>query len=876
MQKIVFQPRKDCLKLYKYDYVKFFSPKNEIEENDKLAYIKMFIETDLWFMVFFVMGVEPAHHPFVIKACHEVENGPPTNTLDLWAREHFKALPLKTPVPTPDGWRNHGDLEPGEYVFGSSGQPVKVLAKTQVFKDDQCFEIEFTDGVKIKSGAQHLWNVEKKSRKRVKDTYKSGVSHGQRVTREEVVMEAQEISKWNHEPDNRLSIRADIAIDLSELDLPVNPYLLGIWLGDGTSASGDITSGDPEVFEEIGKKDFVCRDKTPACTSAHRKINGLFRSLRLIGLLKNKHIPAIYLRASFSQRLSLLQGLMDSDGTVDTRGTATFCNINKILANNVYELVTSLGMKPNIRRHKSLVNEEDYYFFQVSFQAYARNCPFRLQRKINRCKDGERKNNRRFIKSCKPVKKEDTSCIQVDNPNGIYLVGKSMIPTHNSTVITIAETARDILMNPENACGIFSYARPAAVTFLNSIKTMFETNELLHIIYPHVLYKDPKQKAPSWSKYEGLTVKRKSNRREPSLSAWGLTEGMPTGFHFNRMVYDDISTQDIAFSPEVLEKVKLNFDVSQNLGVDGGNKRVVGTIYTHSDPLLYVAEKEFASGEKVFLKRVKAATDDGTANGNPVLLSRQRLEELKTTKTFNCQQLLDPTPIGDRNFDRSMLKEINSEFIPTHRLIKFMTVDPAGTKELQTSKDGDAWAIQVIGVDPDMDDLNASAFYLLDSIIEPMKAPDAVAEIARMYVSWGVIAVLGLEIIKAPLLFNNVTELLKRQFRRNLTLKRKNIAILKPGITKKKLRIIDALEWILVNGKFFVSTDIDKKYRDRIKTELDRFPFWHDDGLDGLAYVRDLMEIFNFKTHLVSKQSLARRKMANQTYRKPTDPVTGW
>ena len=127
-------------------------------------------------------------------------------------------------------------------------------------------------------------------------------------------------------------------------------------------------------------------------------------------------------------------------------------------------------------------------------------------------------------------------CIQVDRPDGMYLVGRAMVPTHNSTIITFGLTIQDILVDPEITAGIFSHTRPIAKGFLRQIKREFEWNTALKSLFPDILYQEPHERSPKWSEDDGLVVKRRGNPKESTVEAWGLVDGQPTGKHFSLMV----------------------------------------------------------------------------------------------------------------------------------------------------------------------------------------------------------------------------------------------------------------------------------------------------------------------------------------------------
>lgn len=544
----------------------------------------------------------------------------PNGHLDLWAREHGKMQSLDEPTPTPTGWKKHGDLVAGDEIFGPDGKPTKVVAVSPIYSNLECYEIEFDDGTKISCGAKHLWTVERHTRKRIKGTFsKDGI--GKRLYRESVTLSTEEIFKHSHKQDNRLAVPVNKSLETRRTILPIPAYTLGAWLGDGTSKCGDITCGDPELFEEVIKDGYeLGHNKSPKRNAATCRVIGLYSQLKTIGLILNKHIPENYLRASKEQRLALLQGLMDTDGTCNTRGTAMFCNINKTLALQVMELCNTLGLKPCWHQHNGVHNGEPYVSYQVQFQAYKALPVFRLVRKLDRAKSGTRPNPRRYIISCKPIQSEPMRCIQVDRADGLYLTSKSMVTTHNSTVITVSLTIQDILNDPEVTIGIFSHTKPIAKSFLRTIKREFETNEELKKCFPEILYDNPAAESPKWSEDAGILVKRKTNPPEATVEAAGLVDGMPTGRHYKLRIYDDVVTAESVSTQEQMQKILDALDMSHNLGQRGGYMRMIGTRYKLGDAYEQYVQRG------VVKPRIYPATDDGTAEGNPVYFTPNEWE----------------------------------------------------------------------------------------------------------------------------------------------------------------------------------------------------------------------------------------------------------
>lgn len=421
-----------------------------------------------------------------------------------------------------------------------------------------------------------------------------------------------------------------------------------------------------------------------------------------------------------------------------------------------------------------------------------------------------------------------------------------------TTIISIADPVQRILNNCEETVGIFSYAKDPALAILRSIKTIFEQSEILKWAFPDVLWGNPRLESPSWGEDRGIVVKRKGFQKEATVEAHGLIEGMPTGKHFTHRVYDDVVTEKIVppnATPEMMSKVKTNFDLSENLGSEGGTCRIVGTFYHYEDPLVYIRDKKTLDGAPVFVHRVKAATEGGAYNGGSVFLSEERLAILRTNKyQFACQQLLDPTPVEMADLDPGMLVEVEVSDIPK-RLFKFMTVDFAGVNQ---NREGDSWAVLLVGVSPMLDDTGGSDVYILDAVIEPMSMESALSSIVEMYCRGGVVWQVGVEKVGATTMEVHVKNALKARGRANAEVK-----TLTPAGRKKQFRILQNLEWPLRNGKVRISKGVAVGVRERLKMEMRKFPYWHDDGLDALAYVYDLLKEFPFarkRSSLISEK----------------------
>jgi len=701
-------PREACEAIYR----------GAFKRNDRQA-LRWLARHDRYMLLTCLLRRPDARDDWIYARCREVEIDPDDH-IDMWAREHYKMQKLSEPTPTPGGWVKHGDLVPGDQIYGPDGEVCKVVALNKIVDDAECYEIEFDDGFKIKCGGEHLWPIERRTRKRIPMAYnKPGPK---RLYRETVVMKTEDIAKHGHKSDGRLAIRVNDPIKMPEANLPADPYVLGAWLGDGTSANSDITCGDPEFFEEAKSAGYeVGHDKSPKRNARCSRIVELRPELETLGVLGNgnKHIPAIYLRASIDQRLSLLQGLMDTDGHCDTRGTATFVNTNDRLVEGFVELCHTLGLKPRQRRHVGKYKGEPYPFWQVSFQAYKDFPPFRLPRKLERCKDGKRPNPRRFIVACSRVPSEPMRCIQVDREDGLYLTGRNMVTTHNSTVITFAGMIQEILKNPEVTIGIFAHNNKAAKSFLIQVKMEFEDNELLKEIFPDILYENPKKQSPRWSEDNGIICKRESNPREATVEASGLVEGLPTGKHYALRVYDDVVTEKSVTTPDMIKKVTEAYDLSEYLGKRGGRQWIIGTRYHFADTYGQLMQRG------IFEERRHPATHNGDFDGTPIFLTQKEWDrKLKQPKsTVAAQMLLNPIAGAETTFDVRLLQfwTIRPKVVNV-----YIMIDPSKGK----NEGSDETAIAIVAID-----INRNK-YLIDGLRHRMplsKRWTTVRDLYRQY-----------------------------------------------------------------------------------------------------------------------------------------------
>jgi hypothetical protein len=233
-------------------------------------------------------------------------------------------------------------------------------------------------------------------------------------------------------------------------DLPIEPYTLGAWLGDGTTTKAEITCCDTEILAQVSGDGYAVRPvgyaphvyriggtghSRDGITGRYARNASLSSRLRDLGMREGKYVPRAYLEAGVSQRLALLQGLMDTDGFVDdVAGRCEFTSTNEGIADGVVELAASLGFRPVKSVGRASLNGVDHGpKHRIKFTP---DRPvFRLPRKLARQKPAHARYHRfRTIDVVREVRSVPVRCIQVASPSGLFLATRSFIPTHNSSL----------------------------------------------------------------------------------------------------------------------------------------------------------------------------------------------------------------------------------------------------------------------------------------------------------------------------------------------------------------------------------------------------------------------------------------------------------
>lgn len=355
-----------------------------------------------------------------------------------------KALTNDTKIPTPLGWTTMGELKVGDYVFDRLGKPTKI---TGVYPQGllDTYKVTLKDGREILCNDEHIWSVFTSKGNLKNMTVREMLDNG--------------IFIHDNPEHAKYYIPMNEAVEYPKAELKVDPYVLGAFIGDGSMTENalTITSETSEIPEYIAEKlnTKIFKPESPKYTYKFRLNDDL--NIKTHGNNKNiltrhlfpdewchtaqyKFIPKEYLTSSIEQRFELLQGLLDTDGSIskDSRGTVSYKTVSKQLAEDVRELAFSLGMKATIKKYtNNKGNRLDSYnvFFNVPNEIKPKM--FKLTRKKEIAekianKPKRARYDRVAISNIEKLDfKSEMTCIMVDNKEHLFLA-EDFVVTHNT------------------------------------------------------------------------------------------------------------------------------------------------------------------------------------------------------------------------------------------------------------------------------------------------------------------------------------------------------------------------------------------------------------------------------------------------------------
>ncbi len=389
-------------------------------------------------------------------------------------------------IPTPTGFVRMADLRVGSQVYGNDGKPCNVVFVSEQQQVD-VYRITFDNGDVIECCKDHQWTVYDRLNQSIKQVNGKRVSYSHR----EVTDTIENLYKSHWYRDNARGVREYAyyipntePVQYSQKELLIDPYLLGLWLGDGTNANRDLTCHVDHVafYESQGVvfgQNRVNSEKRPSLFTAPI-LNFETTDIRTLGIersttgVKTKRIPSEYLFSSVDQRIALVQGLMDTDGFVEKNGVCCIqlTRKNQPLIEDVYTLLCSLGIKV-FRKQFEDTDSERLQFTVGRDQFDVCRIPHKLNRQKLSLSRG-RYVTSRTIQKIEPLNEKALGrCIQVDSPNHLYLCTPAYIPTHNTTTVG-ALLLWYALFNENFSIAILANKQAQAYEILDRITSAFE------------------------------------------------------------------------------------------------------------------------------------------------------------------------------------------------------------------------------------------------------------------------------------------------------------------------------------------------------------------------------------------------------------------
>lgn len=350
-----------------------------------------------------------------------------------------KAQPLNAKILTSTGWKTMGDIQVGDALASVDGAPSNV---TGIFPQgiEQVYQVTFSDGRSTECSGEHLWKV-----------YYRMWAEPRILTTLDIIklLERKRYQGrlWIDTPDGNFG---------ADIDLPIAPWTLGLLLAEGDLTNMKVSSSDSEIIarlqselgvnyalNQINSYDYRIVMTEEARRRGSREPVPLRESLQELGLRNthshDKFIPLTYKQASPDIRIAVLQGLLDGDGWVERHKSVRFTSCSERLADDVIELVRSLGGWASKRQKTTHYNHNGEYregrlAFVVNINIAKPELLFSLNRKKERALPTKNRKKPVFM-SIMPVRMDKTQCISVSHPSKLY-VTDDYIVTHNTTLVT--------------------------------------------------------------------------------------------------------------------------------------------------------------------------------------------------------------------------------------------------------------------------------------------------------------------------------------------------------------------------------------------------------------------------------------------------------
>lgn len=518
-----------------------------------------------------------------------------------------KLIADNTPVLTTNGWKLHGDLVVGDYVYGLDGKPKKVLYVHPKHYANK--RVHFSDHTYIDCHENHEWVLFNRVKNRIET-----------VETKNILKTLTTKENDNQRPRWFLPKKEIIQGEYRELSVP--PYVLGAWLGDGTNRRPVITISDNEIYEEVIRYGYNCTsaNKQVGCTAY--LFDKLRKDLQKYGMcIKNnkteKYIPDEYLISSVEQRLELLAGLLDTDGClIKKEHRYQFSTISERLKDDVVSLVSTFGWRVCVTKQKAttsssgIIGRHDVY--TVAF-----NPTLHIPCKVERKKLYEFSKTRRIaVTKIEDISPVSGNCITVED--SIYRVGRRMIPTHNST-ICIFFLAWIAMKRPNSHNAMGGHSGILAKSFYKELLNIMTTSEYkFYELYTYFHPKYAKRNFPTDKSADDLTITLGKPDRFATISCRGI-DGTWTGaidVSQDGYLYVDDLVRDREHS---LSPIRMDSTYQEYLNKmvdrknDGARELMVGTLWNVFDPLQRISIDKENDSTYIF-RRIPALNENDESN----------------------------------------------------------------------------------------------------------------------------------------------------------------------------------------------------------------------------------------------------------------------
>lgn len=470
-----------------------------------------------------------------------------------------KAEPLDSLVLTPDGFKEMREIKVGSKVISGFGKVCNVMEVFPQGKKD-VYKVKFSDGTSVECCKEHLWRVQ------TPDDRRTDRRNGKQAYR---VVELQEMLKNYVCSDGRLKYSVDYVepIQFEKKNLLIPPYVLGVIIGDGALTCGNcsITNPENDIYKNVKEKcngyaDVRIYEKNGKCAKFSLTGKNIRKDLKTYGLLdkrsEEKFIPKDYLHSSVADRLELLQGLCDTDGSVSKGEFIDYSTSSKKLSDDIIYLVRSLGGRATLKildSHyaKNGTRIECKKRYRLTISLNGKFIPVTSKKHLGKYKRNK-KVTKKFIKSIEYSRKTECQCIRVDDESHLY-VTNDFIVTHNSQIITMG-TSWHCARNTELSNLYVTYKEGLGGAFLDGVIEIWTDPTYCHAdVFESKI-------ARTDAKNHKVDLERK--KKYATLSGKGLESGLNGEYDaYGWLILDDIleGIQDV-LNPDILHRKQIIFD----------------------------------------------------------------------------------------------------------------------------------------------------------------------------------------------------------------------------------------------------------------------------------------------------------------------------